>query len=569
MALGQRHGLPELVCRVLAGRGVDLERAATWLDPRLRDHLPDPALLVDMDKAVARLVVAVEAGEGVAVFGDYDVDGATATALLLRYFGALGLKARAYIPDRLAEGYGPNSAALLRLGAEGWRLVVTVDCGTMAHGPLADAAQAGIDVIVIDHHQCDEPVPDAIAVVNPRRAVREHGPLLGDLAAVGVAFMLTVAVNRALRERGWFGQSGRPEPDLLGDLDLVALGTVCDSVPLTGLNRALVGQGLKRLAGRGNTGLAALADIALLKDRPTAYHLGFVLGPRINAGGRVGEAGLGARLLATGDPGEALTLARQLDEFNRERQRIEADVLQAALDRADRAGDAPFLLVAGEGWHPGVIGIVASRLVERTGRPACVVALGEGLGKGSGRSVPGFDLGRAVLGALAAGLLEKGGGHAMAAGFEVRADRLPALAAYLAAAVPEALSGARARRQLELDGTLRPAAATGDLIRMIEQAGPYGMGNPEPCFVVTTARVVRADTVGQGHVRCVLADSGGGGRLKAIAFRVADGPLGAALLQARGQPLHVAGRLRADTWEGRDGAQLMIEDAAPAGSGPA
>jgi len=558
-ALSQRLGLPDLVGRVLAARGVGLESAEGHLSPTLRDLLPDPFHLRDMDRAADRLARAVQSGDLIGLFGDYDVDGATSTALLTLVIEAAGGRVRPYIPDRLAEGYGPNLPALLRLQAEGVGLVVTLDCGTTAFEALEGAAAAGIEVVVADHHVAEAALPPALAVVNPNR-LDETSPH-GHLAAVGVAFLLAVALVRRLREAGWFG-AGRPAPDLLRWLDLVALGTVCDVVPLVGVNRALVAQGLKVMARRGNAGLAALADVAGVAERPDAYHLGYVLGPRVNAGGRVGEAGLGARLLALSDPLEAAEIARRLDGYNRDRQEIEAHVLAEAIEQMEGRGDdgTPLLLAAGDGWHPGVIGIVAGRLKERYGRPTCVVAFEAGVGKGSGRSVPGLDLGAAVIAARQAGLLVAGGGHAMAAGFTVARDRLDDLRAFLAGRLAAQAAGDLVPT-LDLDGALDAGGATVELIESLARLGPFGAGNPEPRFAVSAARIVKVDVVGSGHVRLILA-GGGGARLKAIAFRAADSELGMTLLAARGEAVHLAGALRADTWQGTTSAQMVVEDAA-------
>jgi len=420
LTLAQRLSLPEPIARVLAGRGIGAAEAEDFLNPTLRALLPDPLHLRDMAAAAARIAAAVMSGEPIAVFGDYDVDGATSAALLERFFAAAGVPIRVYIPDRLREGYGPNAPALLRLRAEGVGLVITVDCGTAAFEPLAAAAEAGLDVIVVDHHVAEPRLPRAAAVINPSR-LDEESPHR-QLAAVGVAFLLVVAVNRALREAGWYRL--RCQPDLMQWLDLVALGTVCDVVPLTGVNRALVTQGLKVMARRANPGLAALADVSRLDERPNAYHLGFLLGPRVNAGGRVGEADLGVRLLTTPDPGEARALAERLDGYNQERQAIEARVLAEAIAAVEGATAGSLAFATAPGWHPGVIGIVASRLKERYNRPAFVVALDGGIGKGSGRSVNGVDMGAAVIAAKQAGLLINGGGHAMAAGLTVATDRV-------------------------------------------------------------------------------------------------------------------------------------------------
>ncbi len=561
LALAQRLDLPEVVGRIMAARGISLDAAPHFLNPSLRAALPDPSHLKDMDKAAARLAGAVAASERIAVFGDYDVDGATASALLSRFFAAVGAETTIYIPDRRREGYGPNAPALLSLQQQGAAVVVTVDCGTGAHAALAAAAEAGLDVIVVDHHAAESRLPPALAVVNPNR-LDESSPHR-QLAAVGVAFLLAVAISRRLREDGWYRD--RPEPDLRRWLDLVALGTVCDVVPLTGLNRALVAQGLKVMAWRENPGLAALADVAGLDQPPGAYHAGFVLGPRLNAGGRVGEAGLGARLLTTDDPHEARRLAERLDALNLERRRIEAETLDRARDQVEQLGAQtdPVVFVAGEDWHVGVIGIVASRLVERYNRPACVVAVADGVGKGSGRSIAGVDLGAAVLSARQAGLLTDGGGHPMAAGFTVPADRIPALRRFLTERVA-ALGGDRpAGPELNLDGALQPAAATPQLVRTLDQLGPFGAGNPQPRFALANVRLVKADVVGDGHLRCVVTGEGGG-RLKAIAFRAMTGPIGPALRHRSGAAVHLAGHLRPDNWRGRDEVQLIIDDAATA-----
>lgn len=563
-AIAQRLGAPEIVGRVLAGRGVAPDEAAAFLAPTLRGSLPDPAHLLDMGPAVARLVRAIAGGERIVVFGDYDVDGATSAALLVRFLRAVGATADAYIPDRMTEGYGPNGPALERLRREGADVVVTVDCGIAAFDALEVGAAAGLDIVVVDHHVAEPRLPRACAVINPNR-LDETSPH-GQLAAVGVAFLLAVAVNRALREDGHYGP-GRSEPDLMRWLDLVALGTVCDVVPLTGVNRALVAQGFKVMAARKNPGLVALAEVAGIEGRPDAYHAGFVLGPRVNAGGRVGGADLGYRLLSTDDPAEARALAETLDRHNAERREIEARCLEAAIAAVDRTDGAVagLALAAGVGWHPGVIGIVASRLRERYDRPACVVALpdaaGAGAAKGSGRSVPGVDLGAAVIAARQAGLLINGGGHAMAAGFTVDPARLDDLRSFLDDRVRAAMAASSGGPRLSLDGLLMPAAADFDLAALIDSLGPFGSGNPQPRFALPGARVVMADPVGTDHVRCILAGPGGG-RLKAMAFRSLDGPLGPALLDRKGSALHIAGTLRRDEWQGRRAAQFFIEDIA-------
>lgn len=557
IALAQRHALPEPLARVLAARGVGCEDAETFLAPSLRVLLPDPSVLKDMERAAERLAAAVRSGEATAVLADYDVDGATASAVLRRALAQAGLPTRLYVPDRLAEGYGPNVEAFKRLKGEGVSLVVTVDCGIGAHVPLATAAAAGLDVIVVDHHQPGPGLPPAFAVINPKR-LDEDGRL-SHLAACGVAFLLAVAVNRALRRAGWF--ASRPEPDLLGLLDLVALGTVCDLVPLTGLNRAFVRQGLQVFARRGNPGLRALADLAGLNGPPSAYDLAFVLGPRINAGGRVGRASDGARLLALDDQTEALALARGLDQFNRERQRIEQAVFDDALARltgtADADDGAP-IWAEGAGWHAGVVGIVASRLVERFQRPSIVIARDGDLATASCRSVPGFDIGAAIHAADAAGLLIKGGGHAMAGGFTTDGDRLSSLRAFLAARW-STVADDRPAPVLDLDGVLAVPAASASLLAALAGAAPFGIGNPEPRFVLSEVRVARLAVIKNAHIGCTLTDAAGG-RIEAFAFRAASGALGRALRNHAGQPLHVAGRITAAPGGGK--ARVTIDDAA-------
>lgn len=566
LAMAQRHGLPDAVCRLLAARDVDLDSVPDFLEPTLRKFLPDPSHLKDMDAAVARLVAAVRAGQKIVVFGDYDVDGATSSALLCRFFRAVGGDISVYIPDRRKEGYGPNTPALLRLREQGAEVVVTVDCGITAFEPLAAARSAGLDVVVIDHHMAEIALPEAVAVVDPNR-LDETSPHR-QMAAVGVAFLLAVGVNRALREAGWYG-GDRPEPDLRRWLDLVALGTVCDVVPLTGVNRALVRHGLSVLAARSNVGMAALADVAKLREPPGAYHLGFMLGPRVNAGGRVGQADLGARLLSSDDPHEVGALALRLDEFNAERRAIERQVLDQAIARVeglygpDRHGLPAVLVVESDGWHVGVIGIVASRLVERYGRPAFVIGMDGEVGKGSGRSVRGVDLGAAVIAARQAGLLVNGGGHAMAAGLTVTRDALPGLGRFLDERIAPQLGAAPPVRELGIDAALAPAAATADLVGMIERAGPFGAGNALPRFALTSVRVGNAQPVGEGHVRCTLLGAERG-RVEAIAFRAGQSALGPALLDRARPILHVAGALRIDRYGGRESVRLQIDDAAPA-----
>jgi single-stranded-DNA-specific exonuclease len=558
-AIATQFDVPEILARLLCQRGICREEAAQFLAPRLRDQLPDPAHLKDMDRAVDRLVRAIRSGEKIVVFGDYDVDGATSAALFRRFFSAIGIDIGVYVPDRMREGYGPNAAALARLKAEGAGLVVTVDCGTTAHEALAAAAADGLDVIVVDHHVAEPLLPPAVAIVNPNR-LDETSPHRS-LAAVGITFLLIVALNRALRQAGWYAD--RDPPDLLQWLDLVALGTVCDVVPLSGLNRALVAQGIKVARSGANRGFAALGAIAGLSGPVDAYHLGFGIGPRVNAGGRVGAADLGSRLLATDDDALADELARRLDAYNRERREIEAVTLDAAIALAEATPQAPALVyVAAEGWHPGVIGIVAARLKERYARPACVVAIADGIGKGSGRSVAGIALGPAVIAARQAGLLLNGGGHAMAAGFTVAAADVGALRDFLVERLGDGLDCARLVPELTIDGALSAEAAQTGLIDHVEALAPFGSANPEPRFAFPSIRIVHVEPVGTGHLRVALGDTLGSGQLRGIAFRVAGTPLGDFLTAMRGRAVHIAGHLRRDSWRGGSAIQLQIDDAA-------
>ncbi len=565
-AIAQRHGVPELLGRVLAARGVGLDAVPLFLDPSIKALLPDPSSLVDMDKAAARLADAIIARQPVAIFGDYDVDGASSSALLARFFAHHDTPARIYIPDRLFEGYGPNATAIEMLVKEGAKLIVTVDCGTTSFEPLAAARKLATDVVVIDHHQADERLPDVHSVVNPNRQDDVSGQ--GHLCAAGVVFLVMVATVRELRRRGIYAQ-GLREPDLLSELDIVALATVADVVPLTGLNRAYVVKGLQVMRQRRNLGIRALLDAAALHQPPSSYHLGFILGPRINAGGRIGDAGLGSRLLTCADETEAARIAALLDRLNKERKAIETEMLEAAMAEADRmvseAPDLPLLLVGSHEWHKGVVGLVASRLAERFHRPSCVIAWdGDGpsaMGTGSLRSLAGVDIGAAVRGAVGAGLLSKGGGHAMAAGLTVARDQLAPLQLYFSRELQSATSVARQAAGLDIDGALTPGAATESLIGLIEKAGPYGQGNPQPRFAFPASRVRFAKIVGQVHVRCVL-EGQDGSRLEGVAFRAVGQPLGDVLLNTGGLPIHVAGTLKRDTWGGREKIELMIDDAA-------
>ncbi len=563
-ALSQRHGLSDIVSRVLVARGVAIETVGSFLNPSLRDLLPDPAVLQDMEKAATRLADAVRSGQTIGIFGDYDVDGATSAAVLQRFIHAVGGRVEIYVPDRLREGYGPNLPALLEMQAGGVGVIVTVDCGITAFDPLSGASDAGIDVVVVDHHAAEARLPMAVAVVNPNRLDDESAQ--GQLAAVGVSFLLVVALNRKLRD--WGHYKTVPEPNLMQWLDLVALGTVCDVVPLTGLNRALVAQGLKVMARRDNVGLRALSDVAAIDEAPTTYHAGFILGPRVNAGGRVGESSLGARLLTTNDPEEARGLALQLDGWNKERRELEAVCLEEAIEQVERSGMRDGLVYASaENWHAGVIGIVAGRLKDRYNRPACVVARDGGVGKGSGRSISGVDLGAAVLAARQSELLVNGGGHPMAAGFTVATETEEAFREFLGEHIERQVGPRGVVRRLHIDAAVQPAGATTELALDLARIAPFGAGNPEPRFVLPYARVAKADVVGENHVRCFLTGEGGG-RLKAISFRSLGEPHGDALLKSAGLPLHLAGHIRVDRWQGREEAQLIIEDVAEAAQAP-
>lgn len=554
----------DLVTQLLLARGVPHDDVERHRNPSLRAFLPDPSAFRDMDVAAERLARAVLTNETLTVYGDYDVDGATSAALLIRLLRMLGHSARYYIPDRLLEGYGPSGEALVRLGAEGSRLIVTVDCGAMAYEALEMAHKAGIEVIVVDHHKCSAVLPLAKALVNPNRLDEDDlAASHGHLAAVGVAFLLAVATVRLLRERGYFAD--RPEPDLFALLDLVALGTVADVAALHGLNRAMVAQGLKVMARRDNIGMAALIDASRLTRAPTCSDLGFALGPRINAGGRVGEATLGVRLLTTEDPEEARAISAQLSRLNEDRRAIEAAVQEAAEAQLEAQHNRAVVLLAGAGWHPGVIGIVAGRIKEKSGRPAIVIALDadeHGNGKGSGRSIAGVDLGAAIIAAREAGLLIAGGGHAMAAGLTVAPDHLSALADFLDERLGAAITAAQAGQSLALDLAVAPGGLVPPLVETLESAGPYGMGWPGPRLAVGPLRLIKADLVGKDHVRLIVRGDDGAS-FKAVAFRQAETELGQALLnRAQGRRFWLAGRAKIDDWGNRPAAELHIEDAA-------
>ena len=551
----------DLVTQLLMARGCPRDALEAHRLPSIRGFMPDPSIFRDMDRAAERLAAAVLAQEQVTIFGDYDVDGATSAALMILLLRQLGLAASAYIPDRLMEGYGPSGEALVKIAAGGASLIVTVDCGAQAFEALEMARAAGVDVIVVDHHKCATTLPLAYAVVNPNRLDEGEGAAHGHLAAVGVAFLLGAALIRTLRARGFF--SSRAEPKLLDLLDIVALGTVADVAALRGLNRAFVAQGLKVMAARRNIGLNALLEASRLTRAPTATDLGFALGPRINAGGRVGKSDLGVRLLTTSDPDEARTIAAELDRLNEERRTIEGDVQQAAEAMATSQANRAVIIVAGKGWHPGVIGIVAGRLKEKFGRPAIVIALDDaGVGKGSGRSVSGVDLGQAVLSAKENGLLVAGGGHAMAAGLTIAADQIDGFGDFLEGRLAEGVARSTGDRALLVDALVAPGGVTPALVTALEQGGPYGMGWPAPRVAAGPVRVIKADIVGNGHVRAVVAGDDGKS-IKTVAFRQAETPLGLALLGAAPhRRLWIAGRAKIDDWSSRPAAEIHLDDAA-------
>ncbi|MEC7952575.1 MAG: single-stranded-DNA-specific exonuclease RecJ [Pseudomonadota bacterium] len=562
MELGNAPSLDDNIVRqLLLSRGVAPQDIDRHLTPTLRNFLPDPSLFRDMDTAADRIAQAVLSGEKITIYGDYDVDGATSSALLIRLLRDLGVEAGYYIPDRLLEGYGPSGEALVKLGEEGSSLIVTVDCGAMAHEALGMAHDAGIDVIVVDHHKCSPDLPKTVALVNPNRLDEEdEAASHGHLAAVGVAFLLAIAVVRTLRNRSYF--ENRKEPDLLALLDVVALGTVADVAALHGLNRAFVAQGLKVMAKRDNIGMAALIDASRLKRAPACSDLGFALGPRINAGGRVGESTLGVRLLTTRDPDEAREIAAQLSALNDERRAIEAAVQEAAEEQLAAQHNRAVHLVAGEGWHPGVIGIVAGRIKEKTGKPSLVIALDGQTGKGSGRSITGVDLGAAIIRARSEGMLVAGGGHAMAAGLTVDSDQIERFADWLDSTLEGQVAWATASREMALDLSVAPGGLTPELVNSLEEAGPYGVGWPGPRIAVGPVRLVKCDIVGTDHVRLIAAGDDGKS-FKGIAFRAAESEMGQALLHAsKGRKLWLAGRVKIDDWGSRPQAELHLEDAA-------
>ena len=563
LAIAQTHGLPELIARVLAGRGVGQDEAMAFLDPTIRGLMPDPHLLTDCEKAARRLLHAIKKGETVAIFGDYDVDGAASSALLYRFLTHFGVTASIYIPDRIFEGYGPNPTAIGQLIDNGATLIVTVDCGSTSFESLEVAKARGIDVVVIDHHQVAHELPPCHALVNPNREDDLSGQ--GHLCAAGVVFMVLVAALRLLREAG---DSRVRSIDLLAWLDIVALATVCDVVPLKGLNRAYVVKGLIAARHQGNLGLAALFRKAGLAGPVTPYHFGLLIGPRINAGGRIGDAALGARLLTLEDTGEADTIAAKLDELNRERQAMEAAMLHEAEGEAlaeyGNGDGASVIITARENWHPGIVGLIASRLKDKFRRPAFAIAFDPtGKGTGSGRSINGFDMGRMVRAAVDAGLLVKGGGHAMAAGLTVERSNLGKLRAFFTEKAEKQVAGLVANETLKIDGALGASGATVELIDRLETAGPYGSGHPQPVFALPSHRLRDSRLVGQSHIKITL-ESMDGGRVDGIAFRAAETPLGDLPLSPRGAQIHVAGTLGADHWQGSRRVQLRVTDAAKA-----
>ncbi|MBL4603520.1 MAG: single-stranded-DNA-specific exonuclease RecJ [Emcibacteraceae bacterium] len=564
-AISQNHDLPEIIARVIAGRGISIDEAAIYLKPTLKETLPDPSIFKDMDKACIRIADAIMADEKVAIFGDYDVDGATSSAIFIRFFKALGRDLTAYIPDRMTEGYGPNTKALLGLKDAGNTLVITVDCGIVSFEPLKAATDAGLDIIVIDHHQAEAKLPDAVAVVNPNRLDEEPG--YGQMAAIGVSFITIIGINRELRNRGWYKEQGLAEPNIINWLDLVALGTICDVVPLVGINRALVSQGLKIMAERGNEGLKALGDVAGINEAPATYHAGFLLGPRVNAGGRVGRSEAGTILLSTDDAQEAMNISQELNTYNAERQAIEAMVLEDAMSQVQRkigiGGIAPPIIIAANvGWHPGVIGIVAGRLKEHFNRPTIVIAIDDnGDAKGSGRSIMGVDLGSAITAARQSEILTAGGGHAMAAGLSMRSEKIDELGEFLCERLQNKVKDAMTSLALKLDGVLSLSAVNSELVESLDKVGPYGQGNAAPRFAFGDALLTYVDVVGKDHVKCSLKGADGS-IIKAMAFRSADKPLGRLLIDSRGKRIKIAGTIRNNHWNGRTSAEIFIDDAA-------
>jgi len=574
LAISQRFSIPDIVARIMVSRDIYLDDAESFLNPSLQNSLPDPSHLKDMDKAVDRIIEALNnykknnykknnaKNVNIAVFGDYDVDGATSTSVLKRYFKMLSVDINTYIPDRINEGYGPNTEALLKLREQGAELCITVDCGTVSFEPFAEAKKAGLDIIVMDHHLGNASLPEAVAVVNPNR-IDEESPHR-NLAAVGVCFLFIVAINRALRQQGWFKDI--KEPNILSLLDLVALGTVCDVMTLTNLNRVFVSQGLKVMAKRHNLGLKTLSDIAGLDTKPKSYHLGFVIGPRINACGRIGIADFGTKLLTTNNAEEAKRIGDKLNILNAERKAIEQVILDEAMLQAEKQQhDQAVIMVAKEGWHSGVIGIVASRIKERFGKPTAVISLENGVGKASARSISGVDLGSVVTSAKMDGLLVAGGGHSMAAGFTIEENKLEDFRKYLNENLMDIVTEKSANKVLKLNAVLGISSVSAHLVDKLSLLEPYGNGNPEPRFVITNAKVQMVKIVGQGgHIMVMLQDGGAvsssSKKCKAMCFRAVDTPLGDALMAAKGKVIHVAGKIKINDWNGNRQAELFIDD---------
>lgn len=568
LALSQISGVPEILGRVMAARGASLETVDEWLNPTLKDLMPDPSILQQMDKGAERLAAAITNKEKVAIFGDYDVDGAVSSALVKIFLRAHDVEAEIYIPDRIFEGYGPNPDAINHLIDNGANLILTVDCGTVSHDSLAEATKRNIDVVVVDHHLAGEHLPDVCAIINPNR--QDDLSNLGHLCAGGVVFMLLVAVKRALTKMGFYNKTGITPPDLMASLDLVALATICDVVPLTGLNRAFVLKGLQVMHRRQNPGLRALADAAGLTTAPNPYHLGFLLGPRINAGGRIGSSELGAKLLSETDESEALKTAALLDKLNAERKEMEKQTLEEAVTRVgddiDAEPDMPMIIIGSKDWHKGLVGLVASRLTEKFRRPSCVLAVDEksGTATGSLRSIVGVDIGRVVQKASEQGLLVKGGGHAMAAGLTLETDKLEEVRQFFYSQIGAKVTATRAAMGLEIDGALTANGITPNFMDQLERAGPFGSGNPTPRFALPAHRVKFAKIVGEAHVKCTL-EASDQSRINAIAFRAVGSPLGDLLLDRAGETLHIVGQLRRNQWNGRETIELTIEDAAKPG----
>ena len=558
-SISQKYQLPYLVARVLYLRGIREEEISNYICPKLQTLLPDPSCLKDMDKASSCIADSIEKKEKIAIIGDYDVDGATSSSVLRLYLESVGINPLIHIPDR-EEGYGPSKMAIDEFAAQGVDLVITTDCGTTAFETFEYAKEKKMPIIVLDHHEAEVKLPDVYALVNPKRLDETcEVEYLKYMAAVGVVFITIVGINRELRRRGFFG-SNNPEPNLLQWLDLVALGTVCDVVPLKGLNRAFVKQGLKVMSLRNNLGIRALADKSGINEAPTAFHLGYVLGPRINACGRVGDSGLGNKLLCMKDETQAQILAEKLDEFNRQRKEIENYVLLNAIEMLEGTPqNYPIAFVAGHDWHQGVIGIVAGKLKERYNLPSFVMSIEADEVKGSARSIPEVDLGALIISAKEQGLLTKGGGHTMAAGFSLNEDKIEAFKEFVGEYVSNKIGKEAIVPIIDIDGELELSGATLDLAEKLEMLEPYGSGNAEPKILLHRVRINKASIIGSGHVKCFLG-SDSGGSVKAIAFRVADNDMGQAMLNAKGEIFDVVGVLRKDSWQGRNSVQFIIED---------